>query len=190
MSGYGGCTKTCEFGPYCGDEISTAAHGELCDDGVNDGFYGTCNADCTQPRPAATASLTSSGARSATRRATPATDCKLIACGNGTVDAALGEELRRRRRQRRWLRLLRRPSASSGPRCGDGVLQDDENEDCDDGEDNDDNAYGACTTECKFGPYCGDNINSRQPSETCDVGKQRRHLRWLLRRLHARREVR
>jgi cysteine-rich repeat protein len=56
--------------------------------------------------------------------------------------------------------------------CGDGLVTGDE--ECDDGNDpgknphNDDNAYGGCTTACKFGPYCGDGI--RNGPEECDVG--------------------
>jgi cysteine-rich repeat protein len=44
--GYGGCTPTCTFGPYCGDGIVDAAFGEQCDDGVNDGGYGSCAPGC------------------------------------------------------------------------------------------------------------------------------------------------
>jgi fibro-slime domain-containing protein len=53
-----------------------------------------------------------------------------------------------------------------GPTCGDGVIAG--TEECDDGSENSDTAYGGCTTECKFGPFCGDGeING---SEECDDG--------------------
>jgi hypothetical protein len=43
------------------------------------------------------------------------------------------------------------------------------NEECDNGADNDDTAYGGCTTACKWGPYCGDGIVNGP--EECDNGK-------------------
>jgi fibro-slime domain-containing protein len=63
------------------------------------------------------------------------------------------------------------------PTCGDGVAV--ANEECDCGKGtgplpagcsspNDDNAYGGCTTKCKWGGYCGDSIVNG--SEECDDG--------------------
>ena len=50
--------------------------------------------------------------------------------------------------------------------CGDGLLS--PGEQCDDGDLNNDQAYGGCTTQCKFGPYCGDGqVNG---PEECDLG--------------------
>ena len=57
--------------------------------------------------------------------------------------------------------------SSCVPKCGDGVAV--ANEECDNGEDNDDTAYGGCTTECKWGPFCGDGIVNGP--EECDKGK-------------------
>ena len=51
--------------------------------------------------------------------------------------------------------------------CGDGVAV--ANEECDNGADNSDTAYGGCTTACKWGPYCGDGIVNGP--EECDNGK-------------------
>jgi len=44
----GGCGFDCERAPFCGDgEIQASAPGlEVCDDGVNDGSYGSCTPDC------------------------------------------------------------------------------------------------------------------------------------------------
>ncbi|HEY4184766.1 MAG TPA: DUF4215 domain-containing protein [Polyangia bacterium] len=53
------------------------------------------------------------------------------------------------------------------PVCGDGVISG--SEECDDGANNQDNAYGACTKDCKYGPYCGDG-NTDSPNEACDDG--------------------
>ncbi|MBN2574648.1 MAG: DUF4215 domain-containing protein [Deltaproteobacteria bacterium] len=58
--------------------------------------------------------------------------------------------------------------SSCVPACGDGVAV--ANEECDNGPDNDDTAYGGCTTECKWGPFCGDGIVNGP--EECDNGKQ------------------
>jgi cysteine-rich repeat protein len=59
------------------------------------------------------------------------------------------------------------------PRCGDGIVS--AGEECDDGDDkagdphNDDSAYGACTTLCKWGAFCGDGMVN-DPKEECDQG--------------------
>jgi fibro-slime domain-containing protein len=55
-----------------------------------------------------------------------------------------------------------------GPTCGDGVATG--TEECDHGAENDDTAYGGCTTKCTWGPFCGDG--SVQGPEECDLGKQ------------------
>ncbi len=53
------------------------------------------------------------------------------------------------------------------PTCGDGVAVADE--ECDNGKDNSDTAYGGCTTQCKWGGFCGDGIVNGP--EECDSGK-------------------
>jgi fibro-slime domain-containing protein len=55
-----------------------------------------------------------------------------------------------------------------GPTCGDGVATG--TEECDNGTDNNDTAYGGCTTQCTWGPFCGDG--TVQGSEECDLGKK------------------
>jgi fibro-slime domain-containing protein len=54
------------------------------------------------------------------------------------------------------------------PVCGDGTQT--PGEACDDGEDNDDSAYGGCTNLCKRGPRCGDG-KLQKPQEACDDGR-------------------
>jgi fibro-slime domain-containing protein len=53
------------------------------------------------------------------------------------------------------------------PVCGDGTQT--PGEACDDGEDNDDSAYGGCTQLCKRGPRCGDG-KLQKAEEACDDG--------------------
>lgn len=55
------------------------------------------------------------------------------------------------------------------PACGDGVAT--TGEECDDGPNNQDGVYGACTTACMFGPFCGDG-NVDTPDEECDTGRE------------------
>jgi fibro-slime domain-containing protein len=54
------------------------------------------------------------------------------------------------------------------PTCGDGVAV--ANEECDNGKDNNDTAYGGCTTKCKWGTFCGDGMVNGP--EECDNGKK------------------
>jgi fibro-slime domain-containing protein len=51
--------------------------------------------------------------------------------------------------------------------CGDGTQT--PGEACDDGDDNDDDAYGGCTTKCRRGPRCGDGM-VQPDEEACDDG--------------------
>jgi fibro-slime domain-containing protein len=53
------------------------------------------------------------------------------------------------------------------PRCGDGMAT--TTEECDEGANNSDAAYGGCTTQCKFGPFCGDGV--KNGTEECDLGR-------------------
>lgn len=59
------------------------------------------------------------------------------------------------------------PDCTLGPRCGDGVQQ--EQEACDYGEADNVGAYGGCAANCELGPYCGDALTS--DSEECDNGE-------------------
>jgi cysteine-rich repeat protein len=56
------------------------------------------------------------------------------------------------------------------PVCGDGTQT--PGEACDDGDDNDDTAYGGCTKLCKRGPRCGDG-KLQEAEEACDDGNNR-----------------
>jgi fibro-slime domain-containing protein len=52
--------------------------------------------------------------------------------------------------------------------CGDGIVNG--TEQCDDGPNNSDTAYGGCTTQCTIGPYCGDGNVDAVAGEKCDDG--------------------
>src|ERR1019366_9804466 len=41
------CTTACKVAPYCGDGVPQSSFGEQCDNGTNNGSYGTCNPNCT-----------------------------------------------------------------------------------------------------------------------------------------------
>lgn len=129
------CATTCGDGVVAGDEI--------CDDGVNDGSYGTCNTDCT-PGPSCGDGQVQSpqetcddGTNLTTYDASQAgcaPDCRLGAtCGDGQVDSLFGEK-------------------------------------CDDGAEKNDGSYGGCTGTCALGPRCGDETIQNEEGESCDDG--------------------
>ena len=180
--GSGVCTTNCDSGGYCGDGKLNGQ--ETCDDGANDGTYGTCNPECT-PAPK---------------------------CLDGTVDLDYGEECEPiSSDDPNCTQACRKPggcgdglltppevcdygaalntgayggcapSCLPAPRCGDGIkngpeaqVDDSGNitvpaaEDCDDGIL--DSSYGGCTPQCRLGPHCGDNITNGP--EECDDGNQ------------------
>ena len=134
-------TRTARYGPRCGDGIKNGT--EQCDDGKNDGSYGTCKADCT-----------------------------LAAyCGDGILQQPAGDVRPGRRQQRHGLRqepvhqplhacsrtaATRRSTASSARVCDDGVNS---------------GQPGSCTPtarrSCRSPPAATATID---PGEQCDDG--------------------
>ncbi|HEX4352590.1 MAG TPA: DUF4215 domain-containing protein [Polyangiales bacterium] len=124
--------------PKCGDGI--VAGTETCDDGKNDGSYGSCSSSC-QRGPYCGDGVVQAGHEtcddgvnlttySATGMAGCAPGCKASAyCGDGQLDSTAGEE------------------------CDDGVNA---------------GGYGQCGKGCKRGPRCGDGVV--QGPEQCDDG--------------------
>jgi fibro-slime domain-containing protein len=169
---YGGCMPDCQRAPFCGDAITDTALGEECDDGLNNGAYGTCAPGCVQgPRcgdgvlAPEWGELCDDGNNEGGDGCSPTCGEEGIcgdalvqsdadppeACDDGVNDGGYGECA---------------PGCQLGPRCGDGVVQP-ENEECDDGRNA--GGYGECAPGCVLGPRCGDAI--LQPGwEECDDG--------------------
>jgi len=97
------CTNAC-MRPVCGDGIVTSIIGEVCDDGVNDGSYGSCTFDCRALGPF---------------------------CGDGIVQAQFGEACDDAINDGLYGTCM--PDCTLAPRCGDGVVQAQFGELCDDG---------------------------------------------------------
>ena len=186
---YGGCSRSCTFGPYCGDGVHQADQ-EQCDDGVNQTLW-TPAADATKCGPSCT---------------------KPTYCGDGVLQGLHGERCDNgaNNTDAEGAYNSCRTNCTPGPRCGDGVVQD-EHEACDNGFNNssyvahpgpgdcapqckkprfcgdgvidypfeqcdngasnsNDGAYGSCTSDCRLGPRCGDGVVNG--NEQCDDGNR------------------
>ena len=136
---YTGCTAQCQRAGYCGDG-KTQSPQEQCDDGANDGSYGTCG-DPTMPLPNCGASPR---------------------CGDGVVQDAYGEQCEPA--------ATNDPTCTSACRrpgiCGDAVVT--APEQCDYGATENNGEYGGCAPGCIRAPYCGDAI--KNGPEDCDDG--------------------
>lgn len=174
---YGGCMPGCqELGPYCGDGKVT--DDETCDTPGQFSNYeheeGACRYDCQW------AGFCGDGERNgpeicdANDPNTPHCNdqCELDPhCGDGVktpdeecdygVFAYIGDPEHAPYGSCTNQCLL-------GPHCGDNVIQSDDGEECDDGEDNADDVYDGCTRQCLLGPHCGDGV--RNGPEQCDNG--------------------
>jgi len=136
----------------CGDGVKTPD--EACDDGKNDGSYGSCTPDCKRAAYCGDSTVQ-----------TPPEDCddgvnlstyggcapgckKAPYCGDGKVDGAFGELCDDGVLDGSYGGCTK--TCKLGPRCGDGVVQADKGETCDDG--NTTNGDG-CSAVCrKEGP--------------------------------------
>ncbi|MEP6467125.1 MAG: DUF4215 domain-containing protein, partial [Parafilimonas sp.] len=122
----------------CGDGILEG--NEVCDDGKNDGSYGSCAADCLSRGPYCGDTVV-----------TPPQE----ACDNG-VNSVTGYGNSSAQCA---------PGCKYAPYCGDGVISN--GEECDDAGNNG-HGYGYCLTGCKLGDRCGDG--KKNGPEQCDDG--------------------
>ncbi|HVY45395.1 MAG TPA: DUF4215 domain-containing protein [Minicystis sp.] len=124
----------------CGDGI--VAGKEQCDDGTNDGSYGTCNPDCTLGPRCGDAQVQ-----------TPEEECDDgVNLSTYSFSGMPGCA----------------PGCKLGGYCGDGKVQSLFGEACDDGTN--DGSYGGCNPDCTLGPRCGDGIVQHDQGEQCDDG--------------------
>jgi fibro-slime domain-containing protein len=122
----------------CGDGILEG--NEVCDDGKNDGSYGSCATDCQSRGPYCGDSKTQSPQETCDNGVNSVTGY-----GNTTAQCA--------------------PGCKLAPYCGDGVTSN--GEECDDAGNNG-KGYGYCLTGCKLGDRCGDG--KKNGAEQCDDG--------------------
>ena len=89
---------------------------EVCDDGVNNGGYGSCTADCLGFGP---------------RCGDGVVQTDHEQCDDGTNVGGYGHC---------------QPDCTLGPRCGDGIVQADKGEQCDDGNTDPNDGCDQCQT--------------------------------------------
>lgn len=120
LGGFNAPVTSCEF--VCGDSITTPQ--EACDDGINDGSYGSCDPDCMGFAPSCGDGVVQEGVE----------ECDFGRSGNvGGYNGC-------------------NPDCTRAPSCGDGVLAPENGETCDDGNlINDDGCSAECTIE-RTGP--------------------------------------
>lgn len=157
----------------CGDGIRTAD--ESCDDGLNDGSYGSCTADCLRgphcgdgilqaPNEQCDEGINAAGYG----EVGCAPGClQPSRCGDGNLDSSFGESCDDGVNDGSYGSCT--PECQVGPRCGDGVLQREAGEQCDDGQN--DGTYGTCGPGCVLGARCGDGVVQSANDEQCDDGQ-------------------
>ncbi len=138
LAGFNSVKSSCE--PICGDGIVTGD--EICDDGTNDGSYGTCLPDCTRGEYCGDGEVHK-----------PEEECDDGI--NLTVYSTKGEP-------------GCAPECKLGSYCGDGKVDSLFGEECDDGENT--GEYGGCMPDCTLADRCGDGIVQKEYNETCDDG--------------------
>jgi fibro-slime domain-containing protein len=126
--------------PKCGD--GKVVGRETCDDGKNDGSYGSCTSDCQR------AAYCGDGKR----------DKDHEACDDGFNITTYGAD--------------GKPGCAPGCQrsayCGDGQVDSTAGETCDDKDNK--GGYGHCAPDCHLGPRCGDHEVQKDEGETCDDG--------------------
>jgi fibro-slime domain-containing protein len=138
LNGFLSAKSTCK--PVCGDGI--VAGNEVCDDGKNDGSYGSCTSDCSAFGP---------------RCGDGKVDMPYEQCDDGVNLTTYGTN--------------GMPACGPGCKfvgyCGDKKVDSLFGEQCDDGVNM--GGYGLCAPGCVLGPRCGDGV-IQTPQEDCDDG--------------------
>lgn len=133
LSNFSSTRSSCSF--VCGDGIVTKY--EVCDDGVNNGAYGSCTPDCMARGPHCGDGQVQPGEEcddgvNLSSYGGCAPGCVQGAyCGDGIVDSLFGEQCDDGINAGGYGECA--PDCTYGPRCGDRVIQADQGETCDDG---------------------------------------------------------
>jgi fibro-slime domain-containing protein len=138
LSGFERKLTTCQS--ICGDGVVTPD--EVCDDGVNNGGYNSCNADCKGRGPYCGDGIQQLPQEACDDGVNLSHYVTAGACGPGCVAVDF---------------------------CGDGKVDSHYGEQCDDGKNL--GTYNGCTSQCTLGPHCGDGVTQKAQGEQCDNGK-------------------
>lgn len=139
LDGFASARSVCL--PRCGDGVVTSD--ERCDDGKNDGSYGSCTSSCQR------AGHCGDGVVEDGREE----------CDDGvnlTTYSTSGE-------------AGCAPGCKRSAFCGDDHVDSMAGEQCDDGDN--DGGYGQCARDCRLGERCGDG-EVQSPAEECDDGNR------------------
>jgi fibro-slime domain-containing protein len=124
----------------CGDGIRTPD--ERCDDGVNDGTYGSCTELCERGPH----------------------------CGDGEEQGLDGEACDDGQNLTGYGATGCAPGCQLPASCGDGQINGVFGEQCDEGTALNDGDYGGCTATCQLAARCGDGVRQTTNGEGCDDG--------------------
>ncbi len=155
-----GCSADCKLQPYCGN--GKIEKGEHCDSKED-----WC-VECKLPNcgnGVLDAHEECDGDKGISEGQKCLDNCRISGCGDGIV--AEGEECDDGNTSDEDMCT----SKCNLPRCGDGIISSAIGEVCDDGEDKNTGAYGACGFDCTYiPPRCGDGVLDALNGEQCDNG--------------------